>query len=221
MTTGTLLTIGAGPGIGLATAERFAAAGYRVVLASRDPQRLRERVAATSRTGFAYDRVDASNPHDVAALVARHADGLTALHYNAGVLHYDSAGQLQARTLADESVDSLQSDLQINVTSALASIGPAADAIERNGGGSLLLTGGGLGIQPSASFLTLSTGKAALRAAAMALAEPLKARGVHLAMVSVSTLVRPRSDQAEGVAQAFWDLHRQPRDAWTWETVYA
>lgn len=218
MTKKTLLTIGAGPGIGLATARRFAAEGYRVVLASRNPQRLRDSIQDADAFGF--DRVDASNPHDVAALVASHADQLAALHFNTGVLHYNSAGELQPRPLASETVDSLIADLQINVTSALAAIGPAADAIERNGGGSLLLTGGGLGIEPSPQFLTLSTGKAALRAAAKALFEPMKARGVHVAMVSVSTLVSPDSQHPEAVARAFWDLHAQPRDAWTWETVY-
>lgn len=216
--TKTLLTIGAGPGIGLATARRFTAEGYRVVLASRNPQRLRD--SLPDADAFGFDRVDASDPHDVAALVARHADQLAVLHFNTGVLHYSPAGELQPRPLASETVDSLIADLQTNVTSALAAIGPAADAIERNGGGSLLLTGGGLGIEPSPQFLTLSTGKAALRAAAKALFAPMQERGVHVAMVSVSTLVSPQSQHPEAVANAFWALHAQPRDAWTWETVY-
>lgn len=219
--TKTLLTIGAGPGIGLATARRFASEGYRVVLASRDPQRLRQRLAGTAAADFVFDRVDAADPKDVAALVARHADQLSVLHFNTGVLHYDAAGVLQARPLASETVDALIADLQTNVTSALAAIGPAADAIEKNGGGSLLLTGGGLGIDPSPQFLTLSVGKAALRTAAKALFAPLQERGVHVAMVSVSTLVSPDSQHPNAVAQAFWDLHAQPRDAWTWETVYS
>ncbi|HEY1394860.1 SDR family NAD(P)-dependent oxidoreductase [Roseateles sp.] len=219
--TKTLLTIAAGPGMSLSTARRFAADGYRVVLAARDPQALRERLAATGPVDFEFDTVDASNPQDVAALVARHAGQLTALHYNAGVLHYDAGGSLQARRLQDETVSSLISDLHANVTGALAAIGPAAEAIEKNGGGSILLTGGGFGIEPTPDFLSLSVGKAALRAAAKALFEPMKARGVHIAMVSVSTLVSPDSRQAEDVARAFWHLHAQPREAWTWETVYA
>jgi phosphotransacetylase len=59
-----------------------------------------------------------------------------------------------------------------------------------------------------------------LRAAAQALFEPMKQRGVHVATVSVSTLVSPGSPQADAVAQAFWALHAQPGGAWTWETVY-
>lgn len=218
--TKTLLTIAAGPGMSLSTARHFAANGYRVVLATRDPKALRERLAASGPVDFEFDTVEASDPRDVAALVARHADQLAALHYNAGVLHYDAAGTLQTRQLKDESVDSLISDIHANVTSALAAIGPAADAIEKNGGGTILLTGGGFGIQPTPDFLSLSTGKAALRAAAVALFEPMKARGVHIAMVSVSTLVSPGSQHAEAVARTFWDMHAQPRDAWTWETVY-
>lgn len=218
--TRTLLTIGAGPGIGAATAQRFADEGWRVVLASRDPQRLERTLAAAGVVDVEFDTVDAADPHAVAALVGRHQRDLSVLHYNAGVLHHDAAGALQPRRLEDESIGSLATDLQINVTSALAAIGPAADAIERNGGGSILLTGGGLGIDPSPQFLTLSTGKAALRAAAQALFEPMKRRGIHLATVTVSTLVDPDSAHAHGVAQAFWALHAQPRDTWAWETIY-
>ncbi|WP_457324665.1 SDR family NAD(P)-dependent oxidoreductase [Roseateles sp. P5_E11] len=218
--TKTLLTIAAGPGMSLSTAKRFQAAGYRVVLATRDPKALRERLAKSGPVDFEFDTVEASNPKDVAALVARHADQLSVLHYNAGVLHYDKVGALQPRRLEDETVDSLISDIHANVTSALAAIGPAAAAIEKNGGGTILLTGGGFGIQPTPDFLSLSTGKAALRGAASALFEPMKARNVHIAMVSVSTLVSPGSSNAEGVADAFWAMHNQPRDAWTWETVF-
>lgn len=40
----TLLTIGAGPGNGLATAERFAREGWRVVLAARKEDKLQQYV---------------------------------------------------------------------------------------------------------------------------------------------------------------------------------
>jgi NAD(P)-dependent dehydrogenase (short-subunit alcohol dehydrogenase family) len=36
----TFLNIGSGPGIGLATAERFAAEGYRAILTSRSREKL-------------------------------------------------------------------------------------------------------------------------------------------------------------------------------------
>lgn len=218
--TKTFLQIGSGPGIGLATAERFAREGYRIVVASRNPARLRAHAEAAGIGDIAFETVDAADPFSVAALVQRYRERLTVLHYNAGVLHYSADGELQTRTLEDETVASLVSDVHVNITSALAAIGAAGEAIEHNGGGSILVTGGGLGIQPSPQFLTLSTGKAGLRAAALALFEPMQARGIHLAAVTVSTLVSPDSVHTRAVADAFWQLHKEPQDAWTPEIVY-
>ncbi|MET0280215.1 MAG: SDR family NAD(P)-dependent oxidoreductase [Steroidobacteraceae bacterium] len=219
----TCLVIGAGPGIGMATAERFAAAGYHVVLAARNIARLQQAVASLQSRGYsaAPAQLDAANPHAVASLVRSLGSGLRVLHYNAGILHYDADGSLQARPIESESVDSMIADAHINTVSAMAAIQAALPALAGQPGASILLTGGGLGVHPSADFLTLSVGKAALRAVALALFEPLQRRGVHIATVTVSRLVSPDSPQTADIAAAFWLLHAQAQGEWTVETVYA
>jgi short-subunit dehydrogenase len=218
----TIMIIGAGPGIGQATAQRFAAEGFRVILAARNPQRLEAQAQALRDSGTHVETVsiDASDVPAVAALVSRYAEQLDVLHYNAGVLHYDGAGNVQMRPLSVESVDSLVSDLHINIGSALAAIRAVMSQMTAKGSGTLLLTGGGLATHPFADLLSLSIGKAGLRATAQALFQPLKAQGVHIATVTVGTSVAPDSPQARAVAEAFWALHAQPADQWTWETFY-
>lgn len=218
----TLLTIGAGPGIGLATARRFAQAGYHVVLAARNAQRLTSFASSLQAEGYSVStqQVDATDPHAVAALVRGIGADLEVLHYNAGILHYDAQGTLQARPIEAESVDSLISDTQINVVSAMAAIQAALPMLAGKPNASVLLTGGGLGVHPSGDFLTLSVGKAAVRASALALFEPLKKRGVHVGTVTVSRLVSPDSPQVTEIADAFWNLHAQPAGQWSVETVY-
>jgi hypothetical protein len=49
----------------------------------------------------------------------------------------------------------------------------------------------------------------------------MKARGIHVATVTVSRLVSPASVQAQEIAEAFWALHAQRQSEWTLETVYA
>jgi NAD(P)-dependent dehydrogenase (short-subunit alcohol dehydrogenase family) len=217
----TFLSVGAGPGIGLATALRFAQAGYRVVLAARNTQRLESFAAAMSSSGHSAETalVDASDPVAVAALVASVGAELEVLHYNAGVLHYDKEGTLEPRPLEAETFTSLISDTNINITSALTAIQSAIPALSGRGG-TILLTGGGLGVQPSGNFLTLSVGKAGIRAMAQALFEPLGQQGIHVATVTVGRLVSPDSPQARDIAEAFWQLHVQDRGNWTLETVY-
>lgn len=218
----TLLTIGVGPGIGLATARRFAQAGYHVVLAARNADRLASFASSLQAEGYsvATHQVDATDPRVVAALVRGIGTDLEVLHYNAGNLHYDANGALQTRPIEAESVDTLISDTQINVISAMSAIQAALPALSGKSGASVLLTGGGLGVHPSGDFLTLSVGKAALRAIALALFEPLKKRSVHVGTVTVSRLVRPDSPQAVEIAEAFWNLHAQPEGQWSVETVY-
>jgi len=218
----TFLSIGSGPGIGFATALRFGQAGYDVVLSSRDGSRLAEQAKELSGLGINVRTVtvDASQSAAVAELVEGLGESLAVLHYNAAVLHYDASQNLMSRSIDAESVESLETDMQVNVTSALVAVQSALPALRANGKGSVLLTGGGFGVYPTGDFLNLSIGKAAIRAATQALFPALKAEGIHVASVTVSTLVSPDSPEAQGVADAFWNLHTQDKDQWDWEQVY-
>ena len=218
----TFLSIGAGPGIALATARRFAKADYDIVLASRNAQRLGENAATLRAEGFKVSArtVDASNAHSIAKLVQEIGPDLDVLHYNAGVLHYDANANLQPRTLQAESIESVVSDLQVNLSSALVAIREALPAMTAKQRGTVLLTGGGFGVQPSASFLNLSVGKAGIRALALAMFEPLKQQGIHIATVTVCKIVTPNTPQTAAIADEFWKLHDQPLNEWKAEAVY-
>lgn len=218
----TFLSIASGPGIGLATARRFGREGYRVVLAARNVERLQSDAAKLREEGIEATtvQVDATDARSVARVVKSIGPDLEVLHYNAGVLHYDASGTLKTRSLADESIESLVSDTNVNVSSALAAVHAAAPTMTAQGRGTVLLTGGGLGVQPSADFLTLSVGKAGARAIVLALFPALKERGVHIATVTVAKLVAPNSRETDEVAESFWQLHSQRPSEWRAEAVY-
>jgi len=212
----TFLSIGAGPGIGLATARRFAREGYDIVLSSRSMDRLRKQAGILGADGarVTLAQADAARPGQIHDLVSGVAEqGELVLHYNAGVLHYDAHGKLLAQPIGAQAMVEQMADLQINLASALP-------AMQARGGGTILLTGGGFGIHPSPDFLTLSVGKAGLRALAMALYEPLKKDNIHIGTVTVSQLVSPDSQASRDIADRFWELHAQSREAWTWETHF-
>jgi short-subunit dehydrogenase len=217
----TYLIIGAGPGIGIATAERFAKEGFHIVLASRSEKSIVSNVDALRKAGVtvAVETVDAANPQNVAALVRRYGSDLSVMHYNAGLLHHTAAGELESRSLEQETVESLSSDMHINLVSALAATKAAEEVMRPRGQGTILLTGGGLGVDPAPAFINISVAKAGLRAATKALFEPMKNKGIHIATVTVSALVSPGSDKAKEVAEAFWRLHSQPKNQWDWEVV--
>lgn len=89
-----------------------------------------------------------------------------------------------------------------------------------SGAGTILLTGGGFALQPSPDYLSLSIGKAGIRALAQGLFDSLKGKGVHVATVTVAAFVKPGSPAAEKVGELFWSLHAQPQASWTVEAIF-
>ena len=76
--------------------------------------------------------------------------------------------------------------------------------------GGLVLTGGGLALEPSPEYLSLSIGKAGIRTLALSLFESLKEKGIHVATVTVAALVSPGSKDATAVAEpAMQQGHRR------------
>src|SRR5579862_2513633 len=66
-----LLLVGAGPGLGLAVAHRFAAGGYRVTLVARSTDRLGELARSLADTGAEINTIEAdvSDPEDLRARI--------------------------------------------------------------------------------------------------------------------------------------------------------
>ena len=209
-----IMIIGAGPGIGQAVAQKFGRAGWTIVLTGRNADRLDALVSDLSARGISAHCVpaDATDPvalRDAVAEADRITGGLTAIHFNAAVVRQQDLFSMTDDEVAD--------DLAINVAGGLYAI-RAAVAQFGNRGGTILITGGGLGVSPHASYASLGVGKAALRNIVQALAEPLAERHIRIATVTVSTLVSPGSPEAEGVAHAFWDLAANAGAGW--EAVY-
>lgn len=209
-----IMIIGAGPGIGQAVARKFGREGWSVVLAGRNPDRLASLAGELQAGGITAYTVptDATDPTRLRSAIAE-ADqltgGLTAIHFNAAVVR-----KQDLFSMTDEEVTS---DLATNVAGGLHAI-RAAVAQFGSRGGTILVTGGGLGVTPHESYASLGVGKAALRNIVQALAEPLEAQGIRIAITTVATLVAPGSEEARGVADTFWSLTADPADRW--EAVY-
>jgi len=213
----TFLSIGAGPGMGFATAERFAKEGFTVILAARNVARTQELAARLISKGYKAEgrKVDSSDPDSIAKLVAE----VQRQHGSIDVLHYNAASNRMA-SLSEQPRDSFNGDLAVNIGGALVAAQAVAPRMEAQKSGAILLTGGGFALAPSADFLSISIGKAGIRALALGLFEPFREKGIHVATVTVCTLVSPESKEASSVAEQFWQLYSQPMDSWTVEATY-
>lgn len=209
-----IMIIGAGPGIGQAVARKFGREGWQVVLTGRSADRLAALTAELKADGITAHAVpaDATDPGALRAALARAealTGGLTAVHFNAGVVRNQD---LFSMTDAE-----IVSDLSIDVTAGFNTIRATTELFGTRGG-TILITGGGLGIHPSADWAVLGAGKAALRNIVQGLAEPLGQQGINIRIATVATLVSPGSDEASGAADVFWILATDPNAAW--EAVY-
>ncbi|MFE2421486.1 SDR family NAD(P)-dependent oxidoreductase [Streptomyces hokutonensis] len=218
MTKGSALVVGVGPGLGLALAEAFAADGHPVALFGRDAARLEKyasELTAEGRTARAY-AVDAADPESLTAALTRAADEGGApevLVYNAALIKQDAPTELDAGEFADS--------LAVNVTGAVVAARTVLPLL-REGRGSLLFTGGGLALDPSPDYTSLSVGKAALRSYVQSLHKQQQGSGVHVTTVTVGGYIGgddPRFAPAT-LAAAYLDLHRQPQDQWEAELLY-
>lgn len=211
----TLLVVGAGPGIGLETASRFAREGFDIVLASRQPEKLGAGLDELQAEGAVVETraVDAADGEAVSALVGEYAGTLDVLLYNAAVLRFGP-------TIDQITPQSIDEDIQVGLSSALRAIQAALPGMAAKGGGTILLTGGGIADTPYPVALTLGAVKSGLRNATQALFEPLKAQNVHLAVLTVNASVTPGSDAAREIADAYWELHASAPENWAYESHY-
>lgn len=186
------------------------------MLSARSAEKVADLAEQLKAKGFTAEAraVDAGDPASVAKLVA----DVEAAHGGIDVLHFNAAS-MRNQSLADQPRDSFNTDLAVNIGGAMAAAQAAAPKMLDRGSGSILLTGGGFGLQPHPDYLSLSIGKAGIRALAQGIFEPFKEKGVHVATVTVAGFVTTVED-AERVADIFWTLHAQPAGAWEVERVY-
>ncbi len=202
----TVLIIGAGPGIGAAVATAFARAGHPLVLVGRDAGRLARTAEAIRSLGPTAG---------VTTLVADAADPvamLSALRVlrtpsPLGVLVYNAAGW--GGPLLDTDLDDVRRASEVNLHTLVAVVRDLVPSLT-SANGSVLITGGGLALYPSAPLGVLSVGKAMTRAAALVLAQELEASGIAVATVTIAGTVEPGGPFAPArIAEVYLGLHRR------------
>lgn len=231
MAGGAAVVIGAGDALGGAIARRFAREGLVAVPVRRKAGPLGELVAAIEAAGGRARGVacDARVEGEVRGLferVEREVAPVEVCVFNAGAQHRAPVLGMSARIYR-----------QVWESAAFAGFLAGREAARRmapRGRGTLIFTGATASLRGGAGFASFAGAKHALRALAQSMARELGPRGVHVGHVVVDGMVDSRAvrerfpDEAaaapEGglldpghVADAYWTLHAQPRDAWTFE----
>ncbi|WP_322015613.1 SDR family oxidoreductase [Paraburkholderia sp. J12] len=225
------LVIGAGDATGGAIAQRFAREGYIACVSRRSADKLEPLVSRIREAGgqaFGYGS-DARKEEDVIALIER----IEAEHGPIEVMVFNIGANVPCSIL-EETARKYFKIWEMACFSAFLNAREVAKRMVARGRGTLLFTGATAGVRGSAGFAAFAGAKHALRALAQSMARELGPRNIHVAHVIVdgaidTDFIRTTfperyalKDQdgilnPEHIAENYWYLHQQPRDAWTFE----
>ena len=203
---GHLLLVGAGPGLGLAIAHRFAAGGFRVTLVARSADRLSELARSLDDTGAEINTVqaDATSPEDLRARMSE----LYSDEGAPGVVIYNAVLGAPDQLLSS-TVTHLQDAYAVDVIGAIVVAQEAAPAMKAAGFGTMIVTGGGFADHPIPALATVSLGKAALRSAATMLGIDLGPAGIRVATLTIAgQIVAGTSFDPARIAERYWEIVR-------------
>jgi NAD(P)-dependent dehydrogenase (short-subunit alcohol dehydrogenase family) len=223
--------VGAGDYIGSAIARRFAREGYQVHLARRDGSKLDGLVADIAAAGGAAiaHSVDARSEEAIVAFLdaANAAAPLELVVFNIGANVSFPILETTGRVF--------RKVWEMACYAGFLTGREAARHLLANSGGSIFFTGATASLRGGSGYAAFASAKFGLRAVAQAMARELGPQNIHVAHLVIDSAVdtawvRERIAQSTGapppadrlmepdsIAEAYWQLHRQPRDAWTHE----
>ena len=225
------LVIGAGDSTGSAIAARFAREGYIACLTRRSADKLQPAVDAIRAAGgqaFGYGS-DARKEEEVAALVER----VEREHGAIEVLVFNIGANVPCSIL-EETPRTYVKIWEMACFGGFLNAREVALRMVGRGRGTILFTGATASLRGSAHFAAFAGAKHALRALAQSMARELGPKNIHVAHVVVDGAIDTefiRSSFPERyalkeqggildpahIADNYWHLHAQPRDAWTFE----
>jgi short-subunit dehydrogenase len=206
-----LLLVGAGPGLGVAVARRFAQGGYRVTLVARSTDGLNRLASDLADTGADIETIsaDASDPEDLGVRLGALYRGNGA----PGLIVYNAVMGAPDHLLSS-SVAHLHTAYAVDVISAIVVAQVAAPAMRAAGLGTILMTGGGFADHPIPGLATVSLGKAALRSAATMLGADLMQDGICVATLTIAGQIGADTAFApDRIAERYWDVVHS-NEAW-------
>ncbi len=228
---GVCCVIGAGDATGSAVARRFAREGYTVCVARRTEAALAPLVNQISAEGghaLAFG-LDARREDQVVNFFNRIEAEVGSIE----IVVFNVGGNVRFPILETTA----QKYFKVWEMCAMAGflVGrEAARVMLARERGTLLFTGATASLRGGAGFSAFAGGKAALRALAQSMARELGPKGLHVAHIVIDGLIDTAATRAnfpqrvveagqdgilqpDHIAEAYWWLHQQPRDVWTFE----
>jgi NAD(P)-dependent dehydrogenase (short-subunit alcohol dehydrogenase family) len=231
----TAAVVGAGDFIGAAIARRFAAEGFTIFAGRRNADKLAPLVADIEATGgnIVARGLDARKEDDITAFL-RAADS----HAPLEVCIFNVGGNVNF-PLLDTTERVFRKVWELACYAGFLTGREAARLMLPRGHGCIFFTGATASVRGGIGYAAFAGAKSGLRAVAQSMARELGPKNIHVAHLIIdagvdTAFVRERIREQAGpqaleqlepdrlmnpasVAEAYWQLYQQPRDAWTFE----
>ena len=226
-----VLVVGAGDATGGEIAKRFAREGYIACVTRRSADKLQPLVDAIRAEGgeahgFASD---ARKEEEVAALVEQIESTLGPIE-----AFVFNIGANVPCSILEETARKYFKIWEMACFAGFLTAQAVARRMVPRGRGTILFTGATAGLRGASHFAAFAGAKHGIRALAQSMARELGPRNIHVAHVVVDGTIdtafirdnfpeRYALKDADGIlnpehiADNYWFLHSQPRDAWTFE----
>ena len=229
---GSVAIVGAGDYIGAAIARRFARQGFSVHCGRRNGDKLAPLIAEIQAThGICSGRsLDARDEADVAAFL-QEAEALAPL----AVTVFNVGANVNFPVL-DTTERVFRKVWELACYAGFLTGREAARLMLPRGKGSIFFTGATASMRGGVGYAAFASAKFGLRAVAQSMARELGPQGIHVAHLVIDSGVdtawvrqrieaRGATERLEPdrlmnpatLAEAYWQLHNQPRDGWTHE----
>jgi NAD(P)-dependent dehydrogenase (short-subunit alcohol dehydrogenase family) len=231
----TAAVIGAGDYIGAAIATKFAAEGFTVFAGRRNGDKLAPLVAEVEAAGgrIVGCALDARKEDQITAFL-KDADAAAPLE----VCIFNVGANVNF-PLLDTTERVFRKVWEMACYSGFLAGREAARLMLPRGRGNIFFTGATAGLRGGVGYAAFASAKFGLRAVAQSAARELGPKNIHVAHLIIDAgvdtqFVRDRIKEREGeaalanldpnrlmrpasVAEAYWQLYQEPRDAWSFE----
>jgi NAD(P)-dependent dehydrogenase (short-subunit alcohol dehydrogenase family) len=210
------VVLGAGPGLGLSAARRFAVEGYDVTLVGQTVEQMQPLAEQLQGEGFTAEAEgvelgDAADVNRLVTAIGEHHGRIDVLHFNPSAFRQVDALHL--------TVEQLFEDLGVGVAPLLPAVQAARPFMRA--GSRVLVTGSAAADTPWHEAPSLGMQKAALRNLVTSLDATLAPDGIRAVAVQVNGVLGKEGPFTPPlIADAMWAAVSRPDDGWTPHVPY-
>lgn len=222
---------GAGPGTGAAIALRFAKS-YKVALIARSETSYTSLVEEINRTGGTAVgiKADVSDQSSIDKAFENIKNKFPSEPVAAAI--FNASGRFTRKPFLETTTQDYADQTNVTILGAVNFSRAALKSFlqrpnDKPHSQTLIFTGATASIKSSPQLSSFAAPKWALRALSQSLAKEFGPQGIHVGHAIIDGLIGRDAHQEKdsygssidpnGIAEAYWNLHTQHKNAWTWE----